>query len=116
MADLTSLIEGCLERQERLVPNEWVRNIPRDRPAYVHWNVVAAIDELLELMKTMSWKPWSADYGNDREPIMARAHEGVDVLLFLGNILGVLGVTDDDLAAAYDEKVSLIEERAGTVR
>jgi hypothetical protein len=69
---------------------------------FLDWNVTAAIQELAEVREEFSWKPWATD-----EPFVNRDRvrdEVVDVMHFLGNILVAIGVTDEELAEAYQAK------------
>lgn len=72
---------------------------------YLRWNMLAIDDELAEVRKAISWKPWQHDdpYA-DRNEILK---ECVDVLHFVANILCAAGATDEELDAAYVAKMEL---------
>ena len=72
---------------------------------YLRWNMLAIDDELAEVRKAISWKPWQHDdpYA-DRREIMK---ECVDVLHFVANILCAAGATDSELDKAYLEKMRI---------
>jgi dimeric dUTPase (all-alpha-NTP-PPase superfamily) len=75
---------------------------------WVRINVLAAEDELHETLGEISWKPWaSAQYFN-REAYIG---EIVDVLHFVANLLAGAGVTDEELNAAYLEKMERNRQR-----
>lgn len=72
---------------------------------YLRWNMLAIDDELAEVRKAISWKPWQHDapYA-DRYEILK---ECIDVLHFVANILCAAGATDEELDAAYLMKMEL---------
>jgi hypothetical protein len=73
-----------------------------DVASYLDWNATAAVQEMAEVREEFAWKPWATD-----KPFVNRERvrdEVIDVLHFLGNILTAIGVTDDELANAYQEK------------
>lgn len=76
---------------------------------YVRWNMLAIDDELAEVRKAISWKPWQHDapYA-DRQEILK---ECVDVLHFVANILCAAGATDGELDAAYLAKMQVNADR-----
>lgn len=77
---------------------------------YLDWNQTAAVQELAEAREEFSWKPWAKD-----EPFVNRERvrdEIIDALHFLGNMLTVMGVTDEELAGAYQEKQDINRARA----
>lgn len=79
---------------------------------YLDWNQTAAIQELAEAREEFSWKPWATD-----APFVNRDRvrdEIIDALHFLGNMLTVMGVTDDELAEAYQKKQEINRARAAS--
>lgn len=79
---------------------------------YLDWNTTAAVQELAEVREEFSWKPWATD-----QPFFNRDRirdEIIDTLHFLGNILTALGVTDDELEAAYQQKQDVNRRRAAS--
>jgi hypothetical protein len=66
---------------------------------FIRWNMLAIDDELAEVRKAISWKPWQHDepYADRKEIVK----ECVDVLHFVANILCAAGATDDELDAEY---------------
>jgi hypothetical protein len=112
VAELKNLIRDCHDRQPAIVGYGIEDLGPRGGARFIHWNVVAAIDEVMELMKCISWKPWSKDFSEKRKSKEEAAEEVADILLFVGNIAAALGVTDDDLAAAYSRVVDKVSLRA----
>jgi hypothetical protein len=79
-----------------------------DRVEYVRWNVLAAHDELSEVLGEISWKPWaSASFFNRDEYI----GEVVDVLHFAANLLVAAGCTDEELDARYTAKMQKNRDR-----
>lgn len=70
---------------------------------YIRWNCLAAIDELMEMLHEVDWKPWTVTEDGIRNP-QAFKGEGVDVLHFVANLL-VAGRTDDaELSELYRAK------------
>jgi hypothetical protein len=79
---------------------------------YLDWNATAAVQEMAEVREEFSWKPWATD-----APFINRDRvrdEIIDVLHFLGNMLTVIGVTDEELAEAYQKKQAINRARAGS--
>ena len=76
---------------------------------YLRWNMLAIDDELAEVRKEISWKPWQHD-----EPYVNRkavVKECVDILHFVGNIICAVGGTDEQLNEYYLEKMRVNKER-----
>jgi hypothetical protein len=76
---------------------------------YIRWNMLAIDDELAEVRKAISWKPWQHDdpYADRKEIVK----ECVDVLHFVANILCAAGATDDELDAEYLAKMQKNADR-----
>jgi len=76
---------------------------------YLRWNMLAIDDELAEVRKAISWKPWQADkpYVDRKEVIK----ECVDVLHFVANIICAVGGTDQELDDMYLEKMDINRKR-----
>lgn len=75
---------------------------------YLTWNYAALLEELGEMMHELPWAPWKADRGLLTPDKRERAvDEAVDVLHFLGNVLGALHVTDLELSDAYEAKQAI---------
>lgn len=76
---------------------------------YIRWNMLAIDDELAEVRKAISWKPWQHDdpYADRREIVK----ECVDVLHFVANILCAAGATDDELDEEYLAKMQKNADR-----
>lgn len=76
---------------------------------YLRWNMLAIDDELAEVRKAISWKPWQHDkpYADRREVVK----ECVDVLHFVANIICAVGGTTDELNEEYLKKMQLNAER-----
>lgn len=79
---------------------------------YLDWNQTAAIQELAEVREEFSWKPWAKD-----QPFVNKERvrdEIIDVMHFLGNMLTVMGVTDQELEGAYKKKQDINRQRAAS--
>lgn len=69
---------------------------------YVTWNALALQDEVHEFLQEVQWKNWAKNRGQvNREEAVG---ELIDVAHFLGNLLVVLGVSDEEYEARYREK------------
>jgi hypothetical protein len=76
---------------------------------YIRWNMLAIDDELAEVRKAISWKPWQHDdpYADRKEIVK----ECVDVLHFVANILCAAGATDEELDVEYLAKMQKNADR-----
>jgi hypothetical protein len=76
---------------------------------YIRWNMLAIDDELAEVRKAISWKPWQHDdpYADRKEIVK----ECVDVLHFVANILCAAGATDEELDSEYLAKMQKNADR-----
>lgn len=76
---------------------------------YIRWNMLAIDDELAEVRKAISWKPWQHDdpYADRKEIVK----ECVDVLHFVANILCAAGATDEELDIEYLAKMQKNADR-----
>lgn len=76
---------------------------------YIRWNMLAIDDELAEVRKAISWKPWQHDdpYADRKEIVK----ECVDVLHFVANILCAAGATDEELDNEYLAKMQKNADR-----
>lgn len=76
---------------------------------YLRWNMLAIDDELAEVRKAISWKPWQHDdpYVDRREVLK----ECVDVLHFVANIICAVGGTDAELNEEYLAKMQKNADR-----
>jgi NTP pyrophosphatase (non-canonical NTP hydrolase) len=71
----------------------------RELAEYIRLNVLAATDELHEVLGEVGWKPWKTEgYGTVRRP--EYVGELADVLLFVFNLAAAQGVTGDELTEA----------------
>jgi hypothetical protein len=75
---------------------------------WIRINVLAAEDELHEALAEVSWKPWAKSEFFNREAFLG---EIVDVLHFVGNLLAGANISDEELNAAYLEKMDRNRKR-----
>lgn len=78
---------------------------------YIRLNVLAATDELHELLAEVGWKPWkSAGYGKiaNRQRYI---DELADVILFVLNLGVAAGVSGHELYSAIEKKWRVNEAR-----
>lgn len=70
---------------------------------YIRWNQLAAIDELMEALHEVDWKPWTVteDGFRNRDAFVG---ELVDVLHFVANMLVAAKCSDEELTDRYAEK------------
>jgi hypothetical protein len=82
------------------------------RADYTIWNVLAAVDELHEFLQCIAWKPWILPelrgHVSDR---VAAVRELVDCAHFIGNLLVMLNVTDEEWERLYAEKQAINAKR-----
>ena len=79
---------------------------------YLDWNATAAVQEMAEVREEFSWKPWAKD-----DPFWHRNRmrdEIIDVMHFLGNMLTVIGVDDEEFAEEYQYKQHINRQRAAS--
>lgn len=69
---------------------------------YMQTNALAAVDEIMEMLGEVGWKPWASPRGWVRREHLLK--EGVDVLHFIANMLCAAGVSDDEFWEAYRAK------------
>jgi hypothetical protein len=67
---------------------------------YIRWNMLAAIDELMEALHEVHWKPWAKGERGFRNRD-AFVNEIVDLLHFSSNCLVAAKCSDDELSARY---------------
>lgn len=73
---------------------------------YTREHALAAYVELGEFLGWVSWKPWNTPQFPTKENRHEAVLELVDVLFFTGNLLNAMGVTTQELNAAYGEKLA----------
>lgn len=79
-----------------------------DRIEWIRWNVLAATDELHEMLNETGWKPWATSrHVNEK----AAGGELVDVLHFVANLLLAVGWEDGTLEDAYVAKMQKNRDR-----
>jgi hypothetical protein len=116
---MTTLFNQWLEKTRQLQSDVYNVDYPTllsDTPEglntlieYIRWNMLAIDDELAEVRKAISWKPWQHDdpYADRKEIVK----ECVDVLHFVANILCAAGATDEELDAEYLAKMQKNADR-----
>jgi len=70
---------------------------------YIRWNQLAAIDELMEALHEVDWKPWTVTENGflNRDAFVG---EMVDVLHFAANMLVAANCSDEELTDRYRAK------------
>lgn len=81
-----------------------------DLVQYIRWNELAAIDELMEALHEVKWKPWTVGERGFKDR-NAFVNELVDVLHFVGNMLVAAKCSDDELSARYALKQATNRQR-----
>lgn len=76
---------------------------------YIQYNLAALFVETGELASEVGWKPWDTRRGWVNKKRVTE--EGVDVLMFLGNILAAAGVTDRDIRRELKRKRRVVRKR-----
>lgn len=76
---------------------------------YIQYNLTALFVEVGELAGEVGWKPWDTERGwvNTKRV----TEEGVDVLMFLGNILAAAGASDKDIRRELRRKRRIVRRR-----
>lgn len=69
---------------------------------YVQMNALAAVDEIMEMLGEVGWKPWATPRGWIRPKHVMK--EAVDALHFIANVLCAAGISDDEFWEAYRAK------------
>lgn len=69
---------------------------------YVQMNALAAVDEIMEMLGEVGWKPWAEPRGWIRPKHVMK--EAVDALHFIANVLCAAGISDDEFWEAYRAK------------
>lgn len=91
----------------KMVPDALPKNGEGPTKDQVRTYFMCMMVETMELMNELNWKPWK----KDREIDVSRVvDEFADVLAFLGvilNYLEALGISEADLARAYQDKSQL---------
>lgn len=87
-----------------------LRNVTgKDRDQHIRDNVLAATDELHEALAETSWKPWSTETGIVNKDKFKG--EIVDTLHFIGNLILLAQLTEEEIWEAYREKQNRNRER-----
>lgn len=88
----------------------------KERSEYIAEHGYALIEEVVELRREMkyhkSWKNydgWTQE--EDEKQLQLAREESIDVLAFLANIFGALGMDAEMVMSMYQEKCSLNYER-----
>jgi hypothetical protein len=76
-----------------------------DKARYIRENVLAATEELHEILRCYAWKPWGINQGVRLASRDEVKEEIIDVRIFLNNLAAVEGITDEELAEAYAAKL-----------
>lgn len=78
------------------------------RAEYFRTMTAALVFELGEMSNEIGWKTWGTDRTINRDNYIK---EAVDVMHFIGNLLILVGCTDEELNAAYNAKMKVNMER-----
>jgi len=85
-----------------------------DRVEYVRMNVLAVVDEAMEMLHHVNgWKNWQTERSRAGEiaDLQEYIGEGVDLLHFVANLLNVAGVDDQELDALFAKKQRVNAQR-----
>lgn len=111
MSDLRDFIQMAGARQVELFDYPTQPMTPQQRAEYWRTHVLAALDELHEILDCLDWKPWSDTQGEwqvDKETLTS---EIMDLLAFLGNLCFMAGISHGQLEPALDRNDTKIRER-----
>ena len=114
---MTKLFDAWLDETRKLQLEAYGNDLDaiegQELRTYLTWNHSAAVIELGEMLEEVRWKPWAAWSEGDAviPDKSAFTSEAVDVLHFIANSLAAAGVTDEELDAAYQKKMTVNRER-----
>lgn len=97
---LSDMFRAQRRLQERVDPRAF-SPVPATRAAYVKDMVLAASDELMEMLRRTPWKPWKKQQEWDEA---GYRNEWVDLLHFVLNLALVAGITPQQAFAGYMHK------------
>lgn len=118
VADFDDWLNDCFSRQAMMYDD-----FPNGDKSYRRDMVLAAIVELVEVLTTRAWKPWSNR--TDEKVQVVRMDEIADVMLFLGNLIIVEAYPLEEgqtpasvLRIALQRKRKVVDQRleSGTYR
>lgn len=112
---MTDNLQYLLNAQEALQTNTYGRNIhglafesgEHNRIAaidQIRTNILAATDELHEVLRETGWKPWAT---SNHINLLAAREELVDVFHFILNLALILGLDSEDITDLYIQKRDL---------
>lgn len=108
-------MKDIFENQERLIRDVYhidLSTASRQAEAYRVYTL-AAVDELMEALHEVPWKPWSHREAWDRENL---GEELADVFTFLVQLCCIVGMDAEELEERYWQKsqVNVKRQRSGT--
>jgi dimeric dUTPase (all-alpha-NTP-PPase superfamily) len=117
-AGLDEFVATRLETQREVYGRELRDAGPEQRAEWLREWFLALQVEVSELAQTTGWKPWAVRETHGTVQMSKFLDESADVLIFLGNIWALAGVSGDDLAWAVEEKTARNKARqeSGTYR
>lgn len=105
-------LQELLEKQLQLQRDSFGLDPPNMkgdvRAEFIRWNVLAAVNELCEMMNETGWKPWATSRHFNRELYLV---EGVDVLHFLLNLFLVATTDGHEISERYKMKHAVNADR-----
>jgi hypothetical protein len=96
-------LESTEELQKKSYNNSPRELTGEEQAEYIRWNVLAAVDELMEFLHEVAWKPWAVGEKGVRNRDAALG-ELVDVGHFLANLALTVGATDAEWEERYQAK------------
>jgi len=100
-------MEEALELQSRLQAETYGKPLEEltgeEFKDAMRTHTLALLDEVHEVLRETSWKPWKRGDGTDFNAKAAR-EEMVDAFHFFMNVMLLLGIDWDDLLLGYEEK------------
>lgn len=98
---MADMLKSQIRLQKETYEIDLVNCSDKDRMKYIRENVLALIDELMEMMQETGWKPWASSNHINRE---AYRGELVDAWHFFMNLMALGHMSLDDLEKGYYEK------------
>jgi hypothetical protein len=102
MTDMADMLVAQLKLQRESFGKDPTRMLPEERMEFLRWNVLALIDELMEMLQETGWKPWASSNHVDHAAAMK---EMVDAWHFFMNIM--LTVSGVDVASTSDGQMDM---------
>lgn len=110
-ASLDILIARQRAMQDVIGPTEQAQGLGSGLADSVRLNCLAAVDELMEVLGEVGWKPWKTEGYNEFKDRTRYVQEIADVVLFVMNLLLAANVNGEELLEVLEEKWRINADR-----